>query len=113
MPVVSKLLISALLLAALAGLVWFYGHSQKEIGDIKAKLERATADRIALETRTDNVTKELDKSRRELKTLKEDRNASKDLLNRVADSTGCLDVILPANFTDELRRAYRGHDGPP
>ena len=113
MGIQARLIIAIAACVTFGGLVWFYGHSQKEIGDIKAKLERATADRIALETRTENVTKELDKSRRELKTIKEDRDASKDRLNRVADSTGCLDVILPANFTDELRRAYRGHDGPP
>lgn len=113
MTLSTKLIAAGVLVAILGGLVAFYGHSQKKLGDLQAKLDRATADRIALETRTKNVTMALEKTNRDLKTIKENRNAAKDRLDRVADPTGCLDTVLPADFTDELRRAYGGNDSAP
>ena len=113
MPIGTKLLIAGAVLIALIGLTAAFGYSQRQIGDAKAKSERAEADKTAIIENQMTVTKELEKVNRELKKTKEERDASKDRLNRVADPTGCLDVDLGGtDFGRELRRAY-GNAGAP
>lgn len=97
------------LVLAFAG---YAASSIRENGKLTAKLEQAEAARKALAEREDAVTAGLEKSNRDLRKLKEERNESKDRLNRVADPAGCLDAVLPAAFADELRRAYGNSSAP-
>lgn len=99
-----------LLVLAFAG---YAANSLKENGELSAKLERAEADRKALAERERDVTDKLDKSNRELRRIKEVRNAAVDRINHVADPTGCLDVVLDGtDFARELRNAW-GNDSAP
>ena len=98
------------LVLAFAG---YAASSIKENGELQAKLEQAEAARKALSEREQTVTAGLEKSNRELRKLKEKRNESKDRLNRVADPTGCLDVVLDGTpFAVELRHAYGNSSAP-
>ena len=98
------------LVLAFAG---YAASSIKENGELTAKLEQAEAAREALAERERTVTAGLEKSNRELRKLKEERHASVDRINRVADPTGCLDVdFTNTDFARELRHAY-GSSGAP
>lgn len=104
-------------LLAFAGLMLlalgaYAAYVTNENGELDAKLERAQADMQALQERERKVTAGLANAHTELKKLKEERDASKDRLNRVADPSGCLDTVLPAAFTDELRRAWGDNRAP-
>ena len=113
MATIHKILLFIALGAILVGLVAVFGYSQKQLGEARAKAERAEADKTAIIENQMTVTKELSKVNRELKKTKEERDVSKDRLNRVADPTGCLDVDLGVtDFGRELRRAY-GNTGAP
>lgn len=102
-------LLGFLLLAAGSGAV----YTLRQAGELAAKLERAEADKKAMIENQATVTKALERSAKELKKVKEERNAAKDRIARVANPTGCLDVDLSNTaFGIELRRAYGGVSPP-
>lgn len=114
MPLGTRLLLYGAALLILLLLVTAFGYSQKQLGIAKARFERAEADKKAIIENQTRVTKELERVNRELRKSKEERDASKDRLTRVADPTGCLDVVLDGtDFARELRNAYGGNVSPP